>query len=272
MPAPSCPFVWYELLTDDPASAATFYGKVTGWRAADSGMPGLGHAYTILSTDRAPMGGLMALPREAADAGLGPSWIGYVGVPEVDDFAARVTAAGGKIHRQPDDIPGVGRFAVAADPQGAIFNLFKGAPGPERPEVPAGSLGHTGWHELHAADGERAFPFYADLLGWTKAEAIDMGDMGLYQIFSISGTPAGGMMTDKAATPRPFWLFYFNVDEINAAAARVAASGGKILHGPHEVPGGSWIVTCTDPQGARFALVARPHGTPSRAPTATPSP
>ena len=37
---------------------------------------------------------------------------------------------------------------------------------------------------------------------------------------------------------------------------KVNKGGGKILMGPHEVPGGSWIVQCVDPQGANFALVA----------------
>ena len=39
---------------------------------------------------------------------------------------------------------------------------------------------------------------------------------------------------------------------------RVQQGGGQILHGPMEVPGGSWIVQCTDPQGALFALL-EPH-------------
>jgi predicted enzyme related to lactoylglutathione lyase len=57
-------------------------------------------------------------------------------------------------------------------------------------------------------------------------------------------------------SPVPFWLYYFNVDAIDAAAARAKANGGKILNGPHEVPGGLWIVMCMDPQGAAFAMVA----------------
>ena len=57
-------------------------------------------------------------------------------------------------------------------------------------------------------------------------------------------------------SPTPFWLYYFNVPDINAAASRVTQSGGKVLNGPHQVPGGQWILQCNDPQGAMFALVA----------------
>jgi predicted enzyme related to lactoylglutathione lyase len=51
------------------------------------------------------------------------------------------------------------------------------------------------------------------------------------------------------------WIFYFTVDDINAAAERVKAGGGTVLLGPMEVPGGSWMIQAQDPQGAVFALV-----------------
>ena len=65
----------------------------------------------------------------------------------------------------------------------------------------------------------------------------------------------GGMMTKTPETPAPFWLYYFNVDAVEAAMARVKDAGGQIIHGPMQVPGGSWIAHCLDPQGAIFAMV-----------------
>lgn len=250
----SARFVWYELMTSDPAPAADFYGRVMGWSAKDAGL--VGHSYTIISAADVPVGGLMAIPPRAAQAGAKPGWMGYIGVADVDTFASRVQAAGGAIHHPAEDIPGVGRFAVVADPQGASFALFKGNEGDEPPQPAAGALGHTGWRELHSTDWERGFAFYSGLFGWTKAEAHDMGAMGVYQLFAIDGVAAGGMFNHKDIAPRPFWLFYFTVAEINEAAARVTANGGGILNGPMEVPGGSMIVHCADPQGAMFALVA----------------
>jgi len=64
------------------------------------------------------------------------------------------------------------------------------------------------------------------------------------------------MMTKTPAMPSPVWLYYFNVEQLDPAIARVTGQGGQVVHGPHEVPGGSWIVQCLDPQGAMFALVA----------------
>jgi uncharacterized protein len=115
------------------------------------------------------VGGLMLIPEEARAMGTRPRWTGYIGVDDVDAYAARVKAAGGAIHRAPEDIPGVGRFAVAADPHGAVFNLFKGASDEEpEPAVP-GTPGHVGWHELHAGDGKAPLPCIPAYLAGPRA-------------------------------------------------------------------------------------------------------
>jgi predicted enzyme related to lactoylglutathione lyase len=198
----------------------------------------------------------MDLPENAKKIGAPPSWLGYDGVDDVDAVADQVTRLGGSVHVPPRDIPDVGRFAVVADPQTATFALLKWLdPKWDQPAAP-GTPGRIGWHELMAADWEKAFAFYSELLGWQKAEAVDIGPMGKYQLFSVGGETIGGMFTKPAMVPAPFWLYYVNVDAIDAAAERVTAGGGRIVNGPMEVPGGSWIVQCIDPQGAMFALVA----------------
>jgi hypothetical protein len=91
-------------------------------------------------------------------------------------------------------------------------------PPPGGPPAP-GTPGTIGWHELQAGDLNSAFAFYSGLLGWTKSDAIDMGPMGTYQIFNIDDVQAGGMMTKTPQTPRPFWLYYINVEAIDAVAS-----------------------------------------------------
>jgi predicted enzyme related to lactoylglutathione lyase len=150
------------------------------------------------------------------------------------------------------------RFAVVTDPQGAAFIMFTSNPAmPTNPSRPAPNTpGTVGWHELMAADGAAAFDFYSSQFGWAKGEVHDMGPMGLYRIFDVDGVPTGGMMTKPPNLPAPFWTYYFQVDGINAAVERIKAGGGTVLIGPHQVPGGSWIVQGKDPQGAMFALVS----------------
>lgn len=248
-------FIWYDVMTTDCKAAESFYKRVLGWSAKDSGMGD--RSYTLFSAGPVMVGGLMPITDEAKKMGVPPCWSGYIAVDDVDDYAARVKKAGGAIHRGPEDIPGVGRFAVVADPHGAVFIIMKGdsAEGPPTP-VP-GTPGHVGWRELSAGDGRKDFDFYSRLFDWTKDQAIDMGKMGVYQTFRTGGSEAvGGMMTKMPEAPIPFWLYYFNVEGIDAAVGRVKGAGGKIALEPQQVPTGQWIAQCFDPQGAMFGLLA----------------
>jgi hypothetical protein len=247
-------FVWYELLTTDTKAAGDFYRKVMGWSAAASpGVPG----YTLFSARgaQAQVGGMMMLPKEACDAGARPGWIGYVAVDDVDARAAELAKRGGHIHRAAQDIPGVGRFAMVSDPQGAALALFKDASGTDMPEPAPGTPEQVVWRELRAASWRDVFPFYEKLFGWTKADAIDMGPMGVYQIFARNGQSIGGMMTLQGPLP-PHWHYYFAAEAIDAAQERVEGAHGKVLNGPSEVPGGGFSLNCADPQGALFGLFA----------------
>jgi uncharacterized protein len=247
-------FIWYDVMTTDCKAAESFYGRVLGWSARDSGMGD--RSYTLFSMGPTTVGGLMPITEEARKRGVPPCWTGYVAVDDVDDYAARVRKAGGAVHRGPEDIPGVGRFAVVADPHGAVFIIMKGNSDQEPEEPAPGAPGHVGWRELHAGDGKSDFAFYSKLFGWRKAEAHDMGELGVYQTFSTGDGAVGGMMTRMPDTPAPFWLYYFNVEAIDSAVARVKGAGGAIGMGPHQVPTGQWIVQCLDTQGAMFALLA----------------
>ena len=248
-------FIWYELMTADTKAAEAFYTSVVGWSASDAGMPGM--PYTIFARGEAMIAGLMAMPEAVRKQGGQPAWSGYIAVDDVDAAVERVRRLGGVVHMAPTEVPGVGRFAVAADPQGAVFLPFRPLPPPTPPVVPApGSLGTIGWRELYSSDWEKAFAFYSAMFGWTKDQAMDMGAMGTYQLFATAdGQPAiGGMFNKPAQVPVDFWLYYFVIDEIDAAGERVKANGGKVVYGPMEVPGGAFIVQCLDPQGAMFAL------------------
>lgn len=254
-------FVWHELMTTDTAAAETFYGSVVGWTTRPMSM-GEGMTYTIFNvagTERG-VGGMMPLPDELKSMGVPPNWTGYVYVDDVDAAAKKVTELGGSIRRPPDDIPTVGRFAVIADPQGAVICIFKPIP-PETmpPELDPMTPGLVGWNELYADEWKSAFDFYSKLFGWTKNQEMDMGEMGTYLVFDHNGKMAGGMMTKTPNIPMPCWGFYFMVAGIDTAIDKVKAGGGMLLNGPTEVPGGGFIAQCTDPQGAYFAVTG-PRG------------
>jgi uncharacterized protein len=247
------PFVWYELMSTDVAAAKVFYSKVVGWSTQDMPMPDM--TYTVLQAGDIGIGGMMPLAPSARQAGMKPCWVGYIHADDVDAAASKLEQLGGKIHRPPTDIPTVGRFAAVADPQGAAFHLFKpGQPAQPRKHPPANAAGQIGWHELHTTAWPQAFDFYHAMFGWLKGDSVDMGAMGTYQLFTLD-VAIGGMMNSPAAAAQCFWLYYFNVGDIDAAGERISAGGGKVQHGPQQVPGGSWIIQATDPQGAWFAVV-----------------
>jgi uncharacterized protein len=247
-------FTWYELMTTEVESARTFYSRVVGWEAHDISQPGM--TYTLFTAGDDVVCGLMRLAGEARDAGASPRWIGYVRVDDVDAAVERVRRLGGAVHVRPTDVPGTSRFSICADPQTAPLGLIQWYR--ERSAQPdAASLsGRIGWHELVAADWERALPFYTALFDWRQT-GTDTDESGAYALFSAGGETIGGMFNKPATVPTAFWLYYFNVGDIDMAVKRVQVGGGEILAGPHETPDGNWVVHCRDPQAAVFALTGK---------------
>ncbi|HEY1903501.1 MAG TPA: VOC family protein [Terracidiphilus sp.] len=248
---PKGKFGWYELMTSDTKAAGKFYSDVVGWTTRE--MPGDGPAYTVFTLGEVGMAGMLNMAGHAA-------WVGYISVDDVDAHIGKIVEAGGKLLRPATDIPGMLRFAVMSDPQGAAIVVFTpnpAMPSPQRPVPPA--TGTISWHELYTTDLEAGFDFYNKLFGWTKLSDMDMGPMGLYRIFDQGDHKEmgdGGMMNKGPQVPVSCWNFYFQVDSIKAAVKRVESGGGKVLNGPMQVPGGGWIIQGQDPLGAMFSLVS----------------
>jgi predicted enzyme related to lactoylglutathione lyase len=247
----SAPFVWYEFMTPDPAASQKFYAHVAAWTVSTEGPDS---DYWMFSAGGTAVAGLMTMPALAAANGAPIGWRGYIGVPDTDAALTGVQKAGGALHYGPETLDGIGRFASITDPQGAPFLLFTPAPGSLATRLPPMTPGAIGWHELHAADWRAALDFYTTQFGWTATDAVDMGPMGTYQMF-MAGKEGGGMLTRMDASVPPHWLYYIVVDGIEAAKQRVLEAGGTVVNGPHQVPGGSWILQGLDTQGSLFALV-----------------
>lgn len=243
-------FMWYELLTSDPGAALEFYTSLIGWGTApfETG----GQQYTMWICGEMPVGGVMQLPEEAVAGGAPPHWLGYIGTPDVDASTEEAAAHGGSVLVRPTTIPNAGRFAVLTDPQGAVIAAY--TPAQEAPPEAAPAPGCFSWNELATTDFEAAFGFYSTLFGWTKQEAMDMGEAGIYQIYGRGGPPLGGMFNRPPEMPVSAWLYYIMVEDVDRSVERVKELGGQVLNGPMEVPGGDRIAQCADPQGAIFAL------------------
>ena len=252
---PNGKFVWYDLMTPDTGASADFYTKLVGWSTmAWEGAPE-GQSYDMWVNGEAPIGGMVKIGDELKKQGVQPHWISYVAVPDTDAAAARAQELGGKVLKQPEDIPTVGRFAVLSDPQGAAFAVFTPAESSPGGAGPA-KVGEFSWHELATSDWNAAFEFYHSLFGWEIKEEHDMGEMGMYQIFGRSEDefPSGGMFNKPPEMPVCAWTYYISVQNVDDAVEKVKQLGGQVLNGPMEVPGGDKVAQCMDPQGAMFAL------------------
>lgn len=244
--------LWYELSTTDADGAQAFYAEVVGWSIAPfTGVDAVQNYRILTAPEGLGVGGLTALSRSGP---MKAGWYGYFSVQDVDATASRVTTLGGTVHVTPRDIPGVGRFAMVADPQGLPFYVMRGdSPQASRAYDPI-SDGHCSWHELVTSDHGAALAFYGELFGWRNDETMSMGPMGDYCFLDHANRRIGATMTAGPGFPTR-WTYYFRVPSIAAAATRVASAGGAVTQGPHEVPGGDHIVHGIDPQGAAFALV-----------------
>jgi predicted enzyme related to lactoylglutathione lyase len=115
---------WSELGTNDPQKALEFYTKVFNWTTepfGDSPIP-----YTVIQNDDKGIGGAYKLMPEMGP--VPPHWLVYFSVNDCDASVQKATELGAQVMKPADDIPGVGRFAILIDPQGAAFAIIKTQP------------------------------------------------------------------------------------------------------------------------------------------------
>ena len=160
-------FVWYELLSTDPQGAVAFYPAVTGWKPEQVTI-GAG-PYTMWVGAQGPLGGVGELPATARAMGAPSFWQANVEVADVDLAVAEIARLGGQVYVV-EDVAGIGRFAIVADPQGAVFAVF--TPARVMPTQDVTRPGEFAWHELYTTDLEAAFSFYQRICGWERLGAV----------------------------------------------------------------------------------------------------
>ena len=252
-------FIWYELITPDVDAAKAFYDSVVGWNIdSQSNFP---NGYRMIGrSDGKSAGGVLPLTQEMQQHGARPVWLSYIYVDDVDDAVRSIEQARGKTFMPPFDIPGVGRVAMVADPQGAPFYVMKPIPPEGQPDAKSDVFSvdqpqRVRWNELSTSDQDGAIRFYTSQFGWTQEGGMPMGEMGEYKFINHDGVMIGAVMRKPPQMPLTAWTYYIGVDDIDRAAKAVTDGGGRILHGPMEIPGSEYSLNAMDPQGAAFGLV-----------------
>ncbi|MFC9248649.1 VOC family protein [Streptomyces sp. NPDC057136] len=235
---------WVELSTSDIPAAKSFYTALFGWRSETDPRPEAG-GYTMARLGDAAVAALSP----AYQPDQPPAWTVSFSTQDTDATVEKVTSAGGTLLVGPMDVFDLGRFAVVADPDGAVFSLWQPRTfaGAERLSDP----GALGWVELSTRDTEKALSFYPSVLGWT----VNAGES--YTHWGVGGADFGGMMAmDEKFEPEvsPYWLPYFVVTDVDATAATALSAGGDLLLPPTSIPDGPRIAVLRDPQGAAFGI------------------
>ena len=249
--------IWYELMTSDLGAATPFYRAALGWSIAANADPLEGEMdYRIIErTGGGFAGGAMALDPGMISAGMKPCWQIYFGVNDVDATVAKVESLGGAVHMPATTMEGVGRMAMLADLQGAMFYVMRGASDESSDVFSVTDAGHCRWNELSTSDAPGAMAFYHTAIGLQHNGGMPMGEAGEYAFIAVGETTIGAISPMMPPGALPAWLPYFGAASTSATKSLIEANGGGVMMGPHEVPGGDWIIVAHDPQGAMFGIV-----------------
>ncbi|WP_164863673.1 VOC family protein [Agromyces sp. LHK192] len=248
---------WINLNTSDLDRSIEFYDRLLGWHVDSEPVEGGGYAVATLDGGR--VGGMS--PRDAEEPG--PDWWGlYLVTEDAEAMAAAVPGAGGRMSFGPDRVPGIGIFAGAFGPGGALIGVWErdageaSAPfGIERFEAP----GAPSWFELLTRDYEADVAFAERVLGWTPRVMSDTPEFRYTLLTTADGADLAGIwdVSDASAGTRPSaWELYFGTADVDVACGVVERLGGAVAEPPEDSPYGR-IARVTDATGASFRFISQ---------------
>lgn len=243
-----------ELVTPDLAAAKQFYAGLFGWTFREIQAGGTKYAEAFL--DGSPVAGL--IHKDVPAGGRRQStWLSFIAVRDVDAAKKIALKRGAKVLFEPHSIPGRGREAVFADPQGAVFGVLASSSG-DPPDVLA-APGEWIWSSLITRDPDTAAAFYQSLFDY---DVFDLpADEGVRHLMLASGNYArasANTLTADAPDAHPHWINYVRVKDAVEMTAKLVALGGRVLVEPRVDRHGGRVAIVADPLGARFGLLEWP--------------
>jgi uncharacterized protein len=237
--APGVP-CWVDTWQQDADGAASFYTQLFGWEAARG-------EYSMFRLRGRDVAGL------AESAETAPAWTTYVWVDDADATAERVSAAGGRLIREPFDSLDGGRMALFADPAGAVIAAWQ--LGEHRGAELVNEYSAWAMSVLSTPDTAGAKAFYGSVFGW---ETDDFGGASLFRLPGfVGGEPQQPVPRDVVAVmssgDAAAWTPGFWVADADAVAARAGELGGRVIAPPFDDGVGRTAVLA-DPAGAVFTV------------------
>lgn len=258
---------WADTGQPDPKAATEFYGGVFGWEFEEKMPPGSEAQYLEARIGDKKVAAVSTQPPFAPPEA---TWNTHIWVESADETAQKVRDAGGSVVAEPMDVMDAGRYAMFADPEGAVFGVWQ--PREHRGAELVNQHGSVNFNDLNTRDMAGAEKFYGAVFGW---RALDMGGFSMWTLPGYGqfldeinpgtienqkemGAPEGFVDVVASIAPIPddsdvpaHWGITFAVDDADSAAERAAELGGTIVMPPTDMP---WVraTAITDPQGATF--------------------
>jgi predicted enzyme related to lactoylglutathione lyase len=243
---------WFDLLTEDAATASAFYGDLFGWdvQRQQEGRYLVIHEGELIA-------GISQIESTLPEISEATWLIGVV----VDDLQASVDAArrlNGRVLKDVTMAENLAHWAVIEDPQGGQLLLLDpvrlrdlGAePGP----------GHLVWTELWTTDVSASSRFYSDVVGWDRADREHTD--GDYALFETDGEPRAGLVAIETEEIDTGWAPYIGVDDLDATLVRARELGGEVVLEPSPDLYDGLVAVVVDPTGVGFLIYQFPEEAP----------
>ena len=243
--------IFLQLVTPNLAAAKTFYAGLFGWAFHDVRFGDMPYAEAYV--EEQPVAGLVQRPIAPGEHAQ-PMWLSFISCGDVDATTKMVVAHGGRVLVEPRTVADLGREAVVADPQGAVFALLASSSGD--PPEGLGDPGEWIWSTLLTRDPDTDAAFYQTLFGYEIYDLSEHGAGGHYLLASGGYARASAnALPSRSEQSHAQWLSYVRVSDANQAAAKVVALGGRVLVKPQVDHQGGKIAVVADPMGAPFGLM-----------------
>ncbi|AZK98051.1 MULTISPECIES: VOC family protein [Streptomyces] len=244
---------WVSLMARDLGASQAFYGAVLGWEFHRGG---LGEEFSVAVLDGSPVAGIGAL---APRLRVAVAWTPYFATPDADVASARIRERSGTVAVGPLAFS-LGRGALAADRDGAVFGIWEGA---LIPDWQSGHKDAPAWLHLRARNAFDSAIFYGEVLDWASGlpgccevgyENDEVVLMSHGHVLARLSSGATGTAPDPLLRPR--WDVHFPVDDVAATVRAVETNGGIVLERRTTFEGAE-EAALRDPDGALFTVTGR---------------
>ncbi|GAA3033400.1 VOC family protein [Gordonia defluvii] len=244
--------IWFDLATNDPVTAASFYNEVFGW-AAEVANTEFGGYQNFILNGRRVAGMMPSMPNSGSPENV---WSVYLRTTDAAATSRAAAKAGGQVLVEPMKVGDEGTMAVFIDPAGAAIGAWESDTHTGFSEW--GVPGAPYWFESLTLGQSAAIPFYENVFA-ARAQAVEGAPGNYTQLFwgdtSYAGImDASGMLAEGAPST---WGVYITVDDVETTLQKVVDLGGTIIVGPDATPWGI-LATVVDPLGAVISIGKAP--------------